>query len=393
MTSPLQTLQNQWYNTVAAVVGGNAAYQILQPNNPVTGLSTDDQLWQYFNNLPPASLTNNYTLSGGNQFYSDYTGVLSQLVSNALTNFQSVLGSYYPLWQRYLAGLNPLPALNQLPNTFYAWAMVYAPTVAGPGRSALAGALLDPIFAAQTMALNTGAFVNNTPNFTQNVQALLTQIANGQASSFNFDSATASSNVTNTWAQGNEGGLFGIFGSADASSSQLTQLFTSSRVTASISFQKLITFVTDPPGPPNGWYSSGALGQAHAATGGGAPWRAGANPNWNTTFGPGGNMQYFVGSLVVADGITASITSYASYNSSQQTTIQQSSSGGFWPFYWGSESSSYTNSVSFNSSSNLTYTMSSQAGNPMIIGALVLPAGQYLGGNAQMAAFVMPGRY
>jgi hypothetical protein len=94
----------------------------------------------------------------------------------------------------------------------------------------------------------------------------------------------------------------------------------------------------------------------------------------------------------VADGITATITSYASYSSAQQTTIQQESSGGFWPFYWGSESSTYTNSVSFNSSSNLTYTMSSQAGNPMFIGGLVLPASQYLGGNQQMAPFVMLSR-
>jgi hypothetical protein len=104
-------------------------------------------------------------------------------------------------------------------------------------------------------------------------------------------------------------------------------------VTATVSFQKLITFVADPPGPPNGWYSSGALGQAHSAQNDGAPWRN-ANPNWNSTFGSGGNMQYFLSSLIAADGFTATITSYAAYNSSQQTTITQEASRGFWPFYW-----------------------------------------------------------
>ena len=108
-------LQNQWYNTLATAVGGNANFQIVQPNNPVSGLATDDQVWQYFNNLPPAFLNNNLTLSGGNQFFANYIGVLSQLISNALTNFQSVLGSYYPMWQRYLAGLNPMPSLQQRP--------------------------------------------------------------------------------------------------------------------------------------------------------------------------------------------------------------------------------------------------------------------------------------
>jgi hypothetical protein len=383
-------LQNQWYNTLVAAVGGNGNFQIIQPNNPISGLSTDDQVWQYFNNLPPASLNNNLTLSGGNQFYSDYTAVLSQLQSNALTNFQSVLGSYYPLWQRYLASQPTIPPLAQLPNMFFNWAIVNAPTVAGPGRSALQAALLDPIFAAQTLALNTGGFVNNTPNFTQGVQALLTQIANGgSVPSISFDSSTASSDVTHTWTQGNSGAFFGIFGSNDSSSSQLTQVFTSARVTGAISFQKLITFVADPPGQPNGWYSSAALGQAHAASGGGAPWRSGANPSWASTFGPSGNMRYFLSGLIVADGISVTITSYASYNSAQQTEITQRSSAGFWPFYWGSGSSTYTNTVTFNASSNLVYTMSSQPGNPLIVGAFVLPSSQYLGGNQEFAQFVL----
>ena len=34
-------------------------------------------------------------------------------------------------------------------------------------------------------------------------------------------------------------------------------------------------------------------------------------------------MQHFLASLVFADGISATITSYASYNSAQQTTITQ----------------------------------------------------------------------
>lgn len=209
--------------------------------------ATNDQIWQYFNNLPPISLNHNMTLSGGNQFYTDYAAVLSQLQSNALTNFQNVLGSYYPMWQQYLATLNPFPSLQDLPNVFYQWAVVNAPTVAGPGRSAYAAALLDPIFAAQTAALNTNNFVNSVPNFTQGVTQLFQQIPSGAPVSINFDSATASSNVTNTWAKDNTGIFFGIFGESDSSTSQLSQQFASSRVAGTISFQKFITFVADPP--------------------------------------------------------------------------------------------------------------------------------------------------
>jgi len=386
------TLQNQWYNTLATAVGGNANFQLVQPNNPIPPQATNDQIWQYFNNLPPATLNFNLTLSGGNQFYSDYTAVLSQLSSNALTNFQNVLGSYYPLWQQYLATVTPFPSLQQLPNIFYNWALVNAPTVAGPGRSAYQAALLDPIFQAQNLAFNTAGFVNNVPNFTQGVTQLFQQIPNGTAQSIQFDSASANSNVTSTWAQGNSGAFFGIFGESDSSSSQLSQQFASERVTASINFQKMITFVTDPPGAPNGWYSSGALHQALAATGGGQPWRANANPNWAGTFGSGGNMQRFLGSLVIVDGINATITSQAQYSASQQTQIQQHSSSGLWPFYWSSSSSSFSQTVTFNSDSTMTYSVSSPIGSPVIIGGFVLPASQYLGGNQQLNVFVMPRR-
>jgi len=385
-------LQNQWYNTIAAAVGGNGDFQILQPNNPIATFATDDQIWQYFNNLPPEALTSDLTLSGGNQFYTDYQAVVSQLLSNALTNFQRIVGSYYPNWQRYLATVTPFPALSQLPTVFYNWALVNAPSVAGPGRSAYQAALSDPIFLAQTLVLNTGAFVNNVPNFTQGVSQLFQQITNGQSVNIQFDSATASSNVSSTWASGNSGAFFGIFGSGDSSFSQLTQQFASARVTASIQFQKLITFIADPPGPPNGWYSSAALAAAYAASTGGAPWQPGATPNWPATFGPNGNMQRFVASLVVADGISVSVTSYAAYNSSQQTQITQESSGGFWPFYWGSESSTTTTNVTFGADSSMTYSSSSPAGNPAVIGAFVLPASEYLGGNAQMKEFVVPRR-
>lgn len=387
---PAVTLQNQWYNTLAQNVAGSANFQLLQPNAPIPPQATNDLLWQYFNDLPPVSLNDNLVLSGGNQFYSNYSAVLSQLTSNALTNFQSVLGSYYPLWQQYLGTVTPFPTLAQLPNVFYQWALVNAPTIAGPGRSAYQAALLDPIFNAQMLVLNTSGFVNNMPNFSQGVTQLFQQIPGGPSVSLTFDSATASSDISSTWAQGNSGAFFGIFGEGDTSSSQLTQTFASSRVTATINFKHVITFNANPPGAPNGWYSSAALGAAEEASSGGAPWNPSANPSWTTTFGPNGNMRYFTAALIVADGIQTTITSYASYSSDQQTTITQSSSSGFWPFYWSSGSSTFQQNVSFNSSNQMTYTQSSPVGNPVVIGALVLPASQYLGGNQQFASFVVP---
>jgi hypothetical protein len=205
-----------------------------------------------------------------------------------------------------------------------------------------------------------------------------------------FDSATASSDVSSSWSQGNSGSFFGIFGEGDASSSALSQQFAASHVTGSITFQKYIQFIAAPAGPPAGWYSSAALSAAYSAQTGQAPRVQGASPNWGSTFGPNGNMQWFLTALVVADGIRVTINSDAQYSSDQQTQITQESSGGFWPFYWGSGSSTVTTQVNFKADSSMSYTSSSPTGQPVIIGAFALPASQYLGGHPEMQSFVIP---
>ena len=55
----MATLYRQWYNAlVAGLRLDPATFQLLQPNTPIG--DTSDQLWAYYNSIPPASLVNNF---------------------------------------------------------------------------------------------------------------------------------------------------------------------------------------------------------------------------------------------------------------------------------------------------------------------------------------------
>lgn len=254
-----------WYAALSAAVTGPGTLALVHPFLAIPPLATDDQLWALFNSIPPAILNDSVNLSGGDQFYINYASVLSQLISTALTNFQGILGVYYPLWQRYVVTLDPLPGLEQLPDVFYAWASTNAPSVAVAGRMAIRAAVHDAVFDAQVGVLKISGFLNNTPNFVNGVEQLLTELVSA-AGPVKLDFCTSAGN----------------------------------RVRAKI--EKLLTFTNPPPSIPEGWFCAPVLQQAYL-TPAGLPWRADANPNWQTTFGPRGSLQQFIAALVVAEGI------------------------------------------------------------------------------------------
>ncbi|WP_288588800.1 hypothetical protein [uncultured Methylobacterium sp.] len=87
-------LQAGFYNALVQGLGfsPNDAIQVTQPSPPlVGGDSADQDLWAYLNSIPPFSLTMNTSLSGGNQFLSNYQAVMSALKA-APNSFESTIG-------------------------------------------------------------------------------------------------------------------------------------------------------------------------------------------------------------------------------------------------------------------------------------------------------------
>lgn len=366
------TLQAKWYNTLSAGLGADPEhFQLLQPSVPLG--NTSDKLWEYFNNLPPDSLSFNFQASGGNRFYDDYEAVVAQLVSQGYDTLKRDLGDDYDDWMDYLKNLNPMPDTKEIPEKFRSWAMIYAPEKASVGYNDYQSILLDPIALAKDAVMNTTGFKNGVPNFSQTMDDLRSLLTQAAAYTIDFDSSTASSDTSNTWAKGSLGGFFDIFsGSASGSYSKLTQKVAESSIKITAEFKHVTTCVAS----PGSWYNSSAIGTAYSNDDN-TVWAHGS-PSWNSTFGDNGNMRFFAASLIVADGIDITISSDASYGSDEQQDISAKAKAGIWPFFSISADGGSSTDVSFKENGAMSVSISSPAGNPVILGANVYAVDEYL---------------
>lgn len=369
--TPFLNLQDGFYNALSQGLGlSSGTFQLLQPSPPLP-VGSDNALWAYFNNIPPFSLTQNYIASGGNQFFSDYKGLISALQAPP-NNFVSDIGpDAYNAWKLYLNSLTVPPAPNQLPNIFFSWAIINYPSVANTGASDLSAMLLDPISSA---GLALMPYSNRVADWSLGYSTLTQQLASAPSREFNFSSSQMNSNVSNTWTGGSNSGFFGLWG-GNSSTSTVSEQFASSNITVSASFSHALTFQA----APGVWYSSSAMGDAFSHQSG-PPWNPNSTINWQNTFDPNnGNLARFMGSLIVVDTMNIQIESEARYSSEDQQTIQNNSSSGLWPFYTSNSSSGATTNVKFDSQGAMTIQVNSTPGIPVVIGGNVLPVSQFVG--------------
>jgi len=116
-------LQNGFYNALSQGLGfpPGSAFQMSQPSPPVLNQT---QLWNYFNLIPPFSLTN-FISSGGNQFFDDYKGLLSALTGAPNTFEQDVGAACNAAWNAYVGTLPLTVTINQFPAIFQRWALTH----------------------------------------------------------------------------------------------------------------------------------------------------------------------------------------------------------------------------------------------------------------------------
>lgn len=373
-------LQAGFYNALAQGLGYSPTdpFQLIQPSPPLTGGAEGDELlWNYLNALPPASLTQNTTISGGNQFLANYQAVMSALQA-APNNFKSTIGdACFNAYQTALQNGDVEPG----PAAFRNWAL-YNGTCSGvavSGASALAAAMLDPIFAAQMNVLPYKPAGTESVTFVPGYKRMQTLLKKAPGRSFSVAAGDWSTDVSKTWTGGSDSGFFGLWGGS-SSESTLSQKFASSAVSLSASFAHVLPFNAT----PGDWYSSSALGLAFNSPNA-APWNPESPITWDKTFGPQGNMQRFTVNLLIADEMEVVVTSAASYSTLEQTEIKQNSSKGLWPFYSGSSGSSSSTSVSFDSSGEMRVKITSGPNVPVVIGCNVLAASMYLGHEAAAA--------
>lgn len=375
-------VQNGFYNALVQGlgIGQGSNFQLIQPSPPL--LPDDHQLWNYFNNIPPFSLTQNYIASGGNQFFSNYKGLISALKSPLGDRLvkdigQNVLDEFID----YVSTKDPAPSPRQYPALFRNWAILRHPSVATKGASDFAAMLLEPIAAASIALMGYEGDTEATPpiaprqaDWDAGFKQLKAQLNVAPSRSFSFKRSSMNSDVSRTWTQGGNSGFFGLWGSSSYSSSQ-SVTFAQSDFSVDASFAHVLLFAPT----PGVWYSSAAMGQAYSHKSG-APWDPTATINWNNTFDPkNGNMARFMTNLVVVDTLNITVRSFAKFTRDDQTVIQNNSGGGLWPFYTSGRSGGASTLVSFADDGTMTIQINSQPGVPIVIGGNVLPIDQYVG--------------
>lgn len=386
MTSPVtfDQLQDGFYNALAAGLGYDTTtpFQVVQPSPPlVGGLGADGRLWNYLDIIPPATLNMITSLgAGGNKFSVDYQGVLSALQPASEQFLNTVKQPCYDNW----ASARAKGAVGPTGQNFQLWAYGCAPcqTVARQGAIALNRDNLDPVFVAQNNAMAYQPTGTDPITFSIDYDTMLRLLMSAPTRSFTVGKSDWNTDVSRTWANGKSGGFFGLWGGS-SSTSITTQKFGGSGVSVTASFANVLPFAAS----PGNWFSSAAMGLAYHNPNA-APWDPTSTINWENSFGKNGNMQRFTTTLLLVNQMDIQVTSTAVYTEAEQTEIRRNSSSGLWPFYSSGGSGGTSSSASFTNTGNMHISITSNAGVPIIIGAIVEPVKTYLGGEAEAAKFL-----
>ncbi|RWA51921.1 hypothetical protein AU476_19840 [Cupriavidus sp. UYMSc13B] len=251
-------------------------------------------------------------------------------------------------------------------NTIPADSLIYSPSGGDTffaAYSALIDSLepisnpLDPIAVAKRRLNEWG---QRPPAWSVDYMGLVRQLAAAPHVKFPFISK-AESNA----------GFWGIWGGSASTSGPSAQ-FAAGNVSGQFEFQHVLRFS---PTPSN-WYVSSALSLAHGTTSG-RPWNPDSPIDWQSTFGPQGNMQRFVAGLLVVSGMKLQYTSNATLSKDDQQLIQANQTEGMWPYYLtGTATSTH---IRFNNLGQMTVEITSEEDTPIVIAASVLTAAQFVG--------------
>ena len=269
-----------------------------------------------------------------------------------------------------------LPAVNAYPALFRSWALMNSPAVAMRGVTALTGMLLEPLSAAFMALL---AYKNRLadasqpgrlPDWDITYDELVTSLKFSPSREFSVSTATADSNIMDTWTSGLLGSRFGLWRSSGPESEQAEKFASSDfRIHVSSSHVQLFRPI------PGKWYSSAALNIAYANSES-PPWSSASSLNWETCFGRQGILRNVTTGLIVASSFKATIESFGPYNEEDQQTILNNHSKGLWPLYMAAGVEAI---CSFDQNGSLVIDISADPQAPVIIGVVLESIENYLG--------------
>lgn len=383
-------VRNKIYNAVVEGLGlSRDSFQLIQAAPPLVQ-GNDHMLWDYLDNIPPLSLDQRYTPSGGNQFTSAYKAAMQAMLPSSTIDFIRDIGEQtFHEFIAYLKELRPTPRPNQYSDIFFNWALLNAPSVADLGASDYAAQALDVLRSAQSALLlyaPTGA-PNPSPGLPYDwglgYNDLVAQLQRAPSGSFTVSSQHTDSGVNNTWANGHHTAALGLLKGTDGSS-HIDSHFAQSTFKIEASFRHVLRFQAN----AGAWYTSAALGLAYSNPAS-PPWRPGAT-QWANVFGDQGILPRVTANILVVDTMSISVTADTRYGTNEADAMRHSSSGGFAPIYAAENGNGVTNDVQVDNVGRTTLTSRSAPGVPIVLGCDVLPISRFLGHAVAAAKLAIP---
>ncbi|MDR6564647.1 MULTISPECIES: hypothetical protein [unclassified Arcicella] len=202
---------------------------------------------------------------------------------------------------------------------------------------------------------------------------LYNQVNAGSSATIYFDSATANSDISSSWAKSTSSAGVGFWGTSSSSvSTELNEKASSSRITVTITLNKYAYLQVR----AGGWFTQGFFTDQYKNP---SKWTGGQDA-WDQVFGPSGSCQNVSNQVLLVNGYTITTTSYASYSEYDFQQIQKSSQTNVWPFYTSSSNSIATQSHSYNADQTITTTIGCNPGSLQIFGMGVIPTSFAMGG-------------
>jgi hypothetical protein len=306
------------YNTLCAGLKlSNQQFQMIQGVLPVP--SDPSGLYNFFDGIPPESVATLYTSNPVNGL----NGNMQIVIDDAIDSFLKSM------------------ALKNYTDSKY-WV---------DGNVAV-----DPIYA---------------PSF----DSLMAAVNNGSEATLNFNSATADSDISDSWAKSSGSAGVGFWGEKNSSVSEaLNQKASSSSITVDLYFNRY-AYINIRAG---GWFTQGFFTNQYKNP---SKWTGGQEA-WNAVFAAGGSCLYLANQVLLVNGYTYKVTSKAAYSQEDYAKVSTSKETNVWPFYTSSSSSSATQTFHYNSDQSITTTVTCNPGALQIFGMGVIPTAEAIGSQS-----------
>ena len=376
----INDLNAGWRNQVTQVLGLDSTnFQLAQG---MLGLQTSDSsgLFLMADAVPPVSTTAYFDASGKNKRSTAYNQLLHALNLSTASDLRDVLGDMYSKWIDYRNTDSNWKADTTQRQLFDQFANRYLdPVKKNEGDQVFARAESDPLTIALNNFVNTSFFQEFTDSagdkYSLAKYSGTTDAANaainggGGPVTIDYNSSTADTSSVGTTVHGSASGFYSIFsGGVSVDFQRLNEMAASSNFTIKGTIGKYGTMTTEGAQ----WYDGSEVSRSYNAKNDYDVWDKNSNQgDWDSFFSENGSLARRISQLVLVSDYDLTVTSSASYSTSDYQKISTEAHFGVWPFFSGTTKATHEQKFTHNEDGTLSVNYKLAKGLIQIWGATI----------------------